>query len=70
MCIKNHTFNGINKLNGLELRYLKGMLEDIRKGQFETLKHVMGDSKHEFIKNNKHYSKQIDKVNKIEKKIK
>ena len=46
------------------------MLEDIRKGQFETLKHVMGDSKHEFIKNNKHYSKQIDKVNKIEKKIK
>ena len=70
MCIKNHTFNGINKLNGLELRYLKGMLEDIRKGQFETLKHVMGDSKHEFVKNNKHYSKQIDKVNKIEKKIK
>ena len=70
MSIKNHKFNGVHNLNELELRYLKGFLEDIKKEETEKIMSLAQGSKNNFVKNGNYYLKELEKFDKVAKKIK
>jgi hypothetical protein len=70
MNIKNNKSINIKGLNNLELRYLKGFIDDIKKEELERIFEIANGPEKKFKSDGMYYLKQLEKINKVENKIK
>ncbi len=70
MNIKNHRFVNVDNLSNVELRYLKGFLEDIKKEELERIFEIANGPVKDFNRDGMYYLKEFKKINKIANKIK
>ena len=70
MNIKNNKSINIKGLNNLELRYLKGFIDDIKKEELNKIFEIANGSEKKFKSDGMYYLKQLEKINKVENKIK